>query len=84
MIDHGVNIEWQTVDIMVKIKQNHDDDVLIGKLGVIRSISVRIGCLLTLFAQYLLFCLKFPTVILLVNIIVCFVKKKFNFFFLCD
>ena len=40
MIDHGMNIEWQTVDIMVKVKQSHDDEALIGKLGVIKSISV--------------------------------------------
>ncbi|XP_077978109.1 transcription elongation factor SPT5-like [Glandiceps talaboti] len=40
--------EWQTVDIEVKIKETHDDPVLIFKTGVIRGIS---GAMCSVFIQ---------------------------------
>lgn len=39
MLDQAINTEWQTVDIVVMIKDSHDENHLIGKQGVIRSIT---------------------------------------------
>lgn len=40
MDNHGLNTEWHTTDIVVTVKQNSDDESLVGKTGVIRSITV--------------------------------------------
>ena len=42
VLDHVMNTEWQTVDIVVKVKQSHEDGsgTLTGKTGVIRTITV--------------------------------------------
>lgn len=40
VLDHPINTEWQTVDIVVAIKDSHDDSLLIGKQGVIRTMTV--------------------------------------------
>ncbi|CAK8694828.1 transcription elongation factor SPT5-like isoform X2 [Clavelina lepadiformis] len=41
VLDHVMNTEWQTVDIVVKVKQSHEDGsgTLTGKTGVIRTIT---------------------------------------------
>ncbi|XP_054161598.1 transcription elongation factor SPT5-like [Oppia nitens] len=38
-MEQSYSIEWQTTDIEVRIKENHDDSDLIGQTGIIRSIS---------------------------------------------
>ena len=32
--------DWLTTDIEVRVRESHDDDTLINKVGVIRSMSV--------------------------------------------
>lgn len=39
VLDHPINTEWQTVDIDVVIKDSHDDSLLVGKQGVIRTMT---------------------------------------------
>ncbi|XP_078489937.1 transcription elongation factor SPT5 isoform X4 [Ciona intestinalis] len=40
LIDHGGVSEWQSVDIVVRVKQNHEEGgIASGKMGVIRSIT---------------------------------------------
>lgn len=38
-MDHNLS-DWHTTDILVKVKETHDDPDLIYQTGVIRSISV--------------------------------------------
>ncbi|XP_039248300.2 transcription elongation factor SPT5-like isoform X1 [Styela clava] len=38
-LDHAINTDWQTVDIVVMVKDSHDEGQLVGKLGVVRSIT---------------------------------------------
>ena len=40
MLDHGMSVEWQSVDIAVRVKESHDESSTRGKIGVIRSITV--------------------------------------------
>uniref|UniRef100_H2Y421 Transcription elongation factor SPT5 n=1 Tax=Ciona savignyi TaxID=51511 RepID=H2Y421_CIOSA len=39
LMDQGVVTEWQSVDIVVRVKQTHEDSSAAGKIGVIRSIT---------------------------------------------
>lgn len=34
--------DWHTTDILVAVKDTHDDAGLIGQIGVIRSVSVSV------------------------------------------
>lgn len=33
--------DWHTIDIEVRVRENHEDPDLIGQIGTIRSVSVR-------------------------------------------
>ena len=39
-MEHAMS-DWHTIDIMVRIKETHDETNLIHQTGTIRSVSVR-------------------------------------------
>nr|CAB3266712.1 transcription elongation factor SPT5 [Phallusia mammillata] len=39
LFDHGMSTEWQSSDIVVRVKQSYEDKTTAGKIGVIRTIT---------------------------------------------